>query len=79
MELVAPADLSPFSDFFSTREVVWRRIHFPIPEILGNNLVEFGVAVLLREASEVQRVNLIRLELEDGVGGRIVDCLARRL
>ena len=57
---------------------MWRQIHFPILGILGNNLVEFGVAVLLREASEVHLVDLIRLELEEGDGGRIVNRLVCR-
>ena len=58
-----PDDLLPFSDFFSAREVVRRRIYFPIPGILRNDLVELGVAVPLREAREVQRLNVMRIEL----------------
>ena len=79
MELVTHADLLLFSYFLSAREVVRRWICFPILGILRNDLVELGVVMLFRESSVVQRVNVTRIKLEEGVDGRIVDRLGRWL
>ena len=79
MQLVAAANLPPIPNPSTSCQVVWRWILFSKPDILGKDLIQFLEAVLLREAGEVQRVNYVRIELEEGVGGQIVNRIDDRL